>query len=145
MFEVVYRIRRDKKNHTIIYQYLSITDFLKKKNNLFWNFLLQLQHLWFSRNFASLSPFLLNSFSRKNAKFCKKVCEIRTKMFAFFLKRENGLAHGRLLFPRSSNHLLFLRFKGILQEVSPQPKDLRLEKTLVKKLTYLMRILPITS
>ena len=26
--------------------------------------------------------FLLNSFSRKNAKFCENVCEIRTKIFS---------------------------------------------------------------
>ena len=35
----------------------------------------------FSRNFASFS---LNLFSRKNAKFREKVCEMRTKIFAFF-------------------------------------------------------------
>ena len=38
-------------------------------------------HFAFSRNFASFS---LNIFSRKNAKFREKVCEMRPKIFAFF-------------------------------------------------------------
>ena len=34
---------------------------------------------FFSRNIASFSHFPLYSFSRRNAKFREKVCEIRTK------------------------------------------------------------------
>ena len=62
--------------------------------------IIQLQHLWFFRNKDVRENLLrfcifLHSFSRKNAKFCEKVCEKPTKTFGFF--SENLMIHNGTL------------------------------------------------
>ena len=47
-------------------------------------FFSQFSQKYFSQNFASFLHFSLYLFSRKNAKFRGKVCEMRTKIFEFF-------------------------------------------------------------